>query len=321
MILAHLAAMTLALAADRIIGDPPSWPHPVRWIGSFILFIERKWNKGKYRKTKGVIHLAFALLLVLFFTGGLTWTAYRIHWAAGFFSEVVLITSALAAKSLKEAALEVAEPLEQGNLQEARKKLSWIVGRDTDELKEREIVRGTVETVAENTSDGITAPLFWAFLGGAPGIWLYKAINTGDSIVGYRIERFHDYGWAWAKMDDAVNWVPARITGWVMLLTMKNSVYSLKALFKRLPKEAKKHPSPNSGWGEAAVALLLNIKLGGMNSYQGIPSNRPLIGFGTDKLTVYHIHQSLLIMNRTIILFLLICWLGGIVYVIAVPWG
>ena len=320
--LAHLSAVTIALIADRFIGDPPNWPHPVRWIGSLIMWLERKMNKGKHRKLKGVFHLILVLFVVSIIGWGTVYIGYKIIWGLGFFIEILLITSALASKSLKVAALDVLKPLEQGDIETARTKLSWIVGRDTAHLNESEIVRGAVETVAENTSDGITAPLFWACIGGAPAIWLYKAINTGDSMVGYRNERFIDYGWASAKLDDVVNWLPARITGWLMLLSVRpTSGISRNALFRKLPVEAKKHPSPNSGWGEAAVALLLDSKLGGCNFYQGVVSNRPTIGNGNRLLRSSHIQKTIQIMNRTVYLFIVLCWIGGVVYALAITRG
>ena len=318
----HLTAMTLALMLDRIIGDPPKWPHPVRWIGSLIHFLEGRLNKGKHQKAKGIFHLIIVLAVVAAAAWSLITLAAGIHWGLGFVIEVLLMTSALASKSLKVAANDVLSPLEKGDVAQARIRLSWIVGRDTERLDEDEIVRGTIETVAENTSDGITAPLFWALIGGAPAIWFYKAINTGDSIVGYRNERFEKYGWATAKLDDAVNWIPSRITAALMLMTIKPVPAIPRAkLFQLLPAEAKKHPSPNSGWGEAAVALLLNIRLGGRNTYQGIESLRPVIGNGSVKLERRHIHQTLVIMDQTTCLFILLSWIGGIIYAFAATWS
>ncbi|TDL32978.1 cobalamin biosynthesis protein CobD [Jeotgalibacillus sp. S-D1] len=322
MLLMHVAAMTAAVMIDRVVGDPPNWPHPVRWTGSLISILEKRLNRGRHRRLKGVIHLLVTLLTVGFSTMAIVYFAYQLHWAAGFVIEVLLITSAIAQKSLKTAALEVVQPLERQDIALARKRLSWIVGRDTEHLTESQIVRGTIETVAENTSDGITAPLFWAFIGGAPAIWVYKAINTGDSIIGYRNKRFEEYGWATAKLDDAANWIPSRITGWIMLITRRPaSSLTRKKLARLLPGEAKKHPSPNSGWGEAAVALMLNIKLGGRNTYQGIVSDRPVMGVGSERLLPMHVHQAVQMMNRSVLLFMAVCWLGGIIYVFTGSWS
>lgn len=320
--LIHLAAMTAAVIMDRFVGDPPNWPHPVRWIGSFISFLEKRLNRGSHLRLKGIMHLLAVLLAVGLVAWAVVYFAYQLHWMAGFGIEVLLITSAIAQKSLKSAALEVVLPIERQDLALARKKLSWIVGRDTENLTESEIVRGTIETVAENTSDGITAPLFWALLGGAPAIWVYKAINTGDSIIGYRNQRFEKYGWATAKLDDAVNWIPSRITGWIMLGTRRPaSSLTRKKLARLLSGEAKKHPSPNSGWGEAAVALMLHIQLGGRNTYQGVVSERPVMGVGSEVLLPVHVHQAIQMMNRTVFLFMAVCWMGGIIYVFTGSWS
>ena len=147
----------------------------------------------------------------------LPWLAYQIHPFVGIIVESILISTTIAHKSLKDAALEVYDPLQKEDYTEARLKLSYIVGRDTEQLDESEIVRGTVETVAENTSDGVTAPMFWAWIGGAPFALLYRAINTCDSMVGYKNEKYSDFGWASASMDDVVNWIPSRLTGFIML--------------------------------------------------------------------------------------------------------
>ncbi|MBM7580877.1 adenosylcobinamide-phosphate synthase CbiB [Jeotgalibacillus terrae] len=316
----HAAAITIALCLDRLIGDPPTWPHPVRWIGSFIIWMERRLNKEKSQKLKGVLGASAVLAVTLLVTCAVVSAGYQFHWSAGFLLETLLITSALASKSLADAAKEVSAPLQKRDMDEARTKLSWIVGRDTEHLHESDIARGTIETVAENTSDGVTAPMFWALIFGAPGIWVYKAINTGDSIVGYRNERYHQYGWASAKLDDLANWIPARITALLMLLTKKPASGKRTALYKELPAQARKHPSPNSGWGEAAVALLLHIKLGGTNTYQGVISNRPVIGLSDRPLTVEHIEQTITIMHRAAWLFLACCWIGGMLYDFTFTW-
>ncbi|WP_227394508.1 adenosylcobinamide-phosphate synthase CbiB [Jeotgalibacillus aurantiacus] len=314
----HAAALTVALFLDRLVGDPPAWPHPVRWIGSFIIWLEKRFNKNK--KSGGVIALLIVLAVTLLITFSLVVMAWKIHWSTGFLVEVILMTSALASKSLGDAAKEVEEPLLNGDLTEARTKLSWIVGRDTANLDEGEIARGAIETVAENTSDGVTAPIFWGLLFGAPGIWMYKAINTGDSIVGYKNERYREYGWASARLDDLANWIPARVTGVMMMLVKRPVAGTTIDLLKQLPVEAKKHPSPNSGWGEAATALLLHIKLGGTNTYQGVISERPVIGQGSTPLNVRDIGQSITIMIRTAWLFLAVCWIGGVLFDLTFTW-
>ena len=214
----HVYAITLAFFLDLLIGDPPKWPHPVKWMGMLIGRLDKKLNTGPHKKRNGIIMLLTVLLLVLVITTGITYLAYQLHVIAGILVEAILISTTIAQKSLRGAGMEVYRPLVEGNMAEARLKLSYIVGRDTEKLDESEIVRGTVETVAENTSDGITAPLFWAFIGGAPLAMVYRAINTCDSMVGYKNEKYSEFGWASAKLDDVVNWIPSRITGFLMLL-------------------------------------------------------------------------------------------------------
>ena len=191
----HLASITLALLLDRIIGDPPNLPHPVRWMGSSIAFLDKALNKGEYKKMKGLVMLGFLLFMVFSITTLLVSVSYKLHPAAGIVFEGFVISTAIASKSLKEAAMAVFLPLSEGDLKESRKKLSYIVGRDTHSIEERDVIRGAVETVAENTSDGITAPLFWALIGGAPLAIVYRLINTCDSMVGYKNDTYREFGW------------------------------------------------------------------------------------------------------------------------------
>lgn len=307
----HLIAITLAILIDSMIGDPPTWPHPVKWIGSGISRLEKRLNHGKSRKMKGIVMVLVIVCVSFFMTAVLVWSFYQLHPIAGIILEGILISTTIAHKGLKDAALEVYRPLEKGNMAEARLKLSYIVGRDTDKLDEAEIVRGTVETVAENTSDGLTAPLFWGFIGGAPLAIVYRAINTCDSMVGYKNEKYESFGWASARLDDVVNWIPSRITGTLMLLGHRPKHMSRKKAWNILFRDAKKHPSPNSGWLEAAVASLLGVQLGGVNYYQGIISHRAEMGERVVALKKEHIIKTNKILDRTSLLFLLVIWLMG----------
>ncbi|WP_102272716.1 adenosylcobinamide-phosphate synthase CbiB [Cytobacillus massiliigabonensis] len=321
MITYHLFAITLACLLDRIIGDPVNWPHPVRWIGSLIYKLEKSWNKGTSRRRKGISMLLIVLLVV----GGVSLLivcfCYLVHPLAGIVAEGILISAAIAQKSLKEAALSVYAPLKKGDMEEARLKLSYIVGRDTETLDEPEIVRGAIETVAENTSDGITAPLFWALIGGAPFALMYRAINTCDSIVGYRNEKYQEFGWASARLDDTVNWIPSRITSICMLASNQPEHMNVREAWKIVWRDAKRHPSPNSGWGEAAVAAILGIQLGGINYYKGIVSNRAKMGDPLVRLEKNHILKANTIVARTVPIFLILLWVGGMLIEMACTWG
>jgi adenosylcobinamide-phosphate synthase len=315
---AHLIAIILAVIIDRIIGDPHHLPHPVKYFGKMIGYLDQKWNHGGLRKWKGLCMLVVLITIVLGITIGIVVLAHVIHPVLGVATQAVLIAAAIAQKGLKEAALEVQQPLMDNDIHTARNKLSQIVGRDTDQLNEEEIIRGTVETVAENTTDGITAPLFWAAIGGAPLALVYRLINTCDSMVGYKNAKYFDFGWASARVDDIVNWLPARLTGLVMLLVNRPSAGSFKSAWAVLRRDANKHPSPNSGWGEAAVAALLGVRLGGINYYKGKKSYRMEMGDPVNKLELKHISASIRIMQLTVIFFILILILGGLILEFAI---
>lgn len=316
----HLIAITLAFFIDAVMGDPPNWPHPVKWMGSGIAFLEKKLNRNDARKAKGVGMLLIMISSVVLLSVIIIWMSYRIHLYVGIIIEGALIATTISRRSLKEAALEVYEPLHNGDMKHARLKLSYIVGRDTEKLDEREIVRGTVETVAENTSDGVTAPLFWALIGGAPLALVYRLINTCDSMVGYKSEKYLQFGWASARLDDLVNWIPSRLTGFLMLVSNKPQQLGRKETWRILFRDAKRHPSPNSGWTEAAVAALLGIQLGGKNDYNGLISNRAKMGSAIVSLQKKHILETNHILTKTSVLFIFALWMGGILIEMAVTW-
>lgn len=320
MMVYHLTSITFAYIIDRLVGDPPHWPHPVRWMGKLIIFFEKRWNNGEWKKWKGIGMLLFILFFVFAITTLFVLIGYQIHPYVGIGVESIIISTTIAQRSLKEAALEVYYPLKKGDLVEARKKLSYIVGRDTDSLDEGEIARGAIETVAENTSDGVTAPLFWALIGGAPLAMVYRATNTCDSMVGYINERYKLFGWASAKWDDVMNWIPSRLTGMIMLLGKGTKGMSYRQAWAILSRDAKKHPSPNSGWGEAAVAGILGIQLGGINYYKGFISNRAKMGDPIYPIQAEHIIKANSILNKTVFLFLLLLWIGGMVLEFTFTW-
>jgi adenosylcobinamide-phosphate synthase len=320
MILYHLIALTCAVLIDLVVGDPPNWPHPVKWFGSLISKLENRWNKESYQKEKGILMVLTVLAVVGATSILLVVGAYWLHPLVGIAIEAILIATTIAQKGLKEAALTIYWPLERDDLEEARMKLSYIVGRDTQHLGEEEITRGAVETVAENTSDGITAPLFWALIGGAPFAMMYRAINTCDSMVGYKNERFRDFGWASARLDDIVNWIPSRLTSICMLLTNQPEFISRMRARKIVWRDAKKHPSPNSGWGEAAVAAILGVQLGGVNYYKGVISNRAKMGDPLVPLEKNHILKTNQIVAKTLPFYLLLLWTGGMMIELARTW-
>src|SRR5699024_8001275 len=277
----------------------------------------KRWNKGRYLKFKGSAMVAILIVVILSATLIILFT-YSLNLYLGLLIEAVLIWTTIAQKGLREAAREVEHPLENKDLINARKNLSYIVGRDTANLSEKEIVRGTVETVAENTTDAITAPIFWAAIGGAPLGIVYRLINTCDSMVGYKNKKYAQYGWASARLDDVVNYIPARITGLIMIISSRSKEVPMKKAWSVLRRDAHKHPSPNSGWGEAAVAAVLGVRIGGINYYEGEQSYRTEMGDAIYDLNTGHISNSITIMKRTSFLFLILMIAGGFIIEFAI---
>jgi len=307
--LSLLGLVVAAVLLDLALGDPPWLPHPVVGMGRVIARLERVWNHGPdaARRRRG----GWLVALVVGGSWALGWAllaalAWLSPWLA-LAAELGLLATTLAARGLAEAGRTVAAPLARGALAEARQALSMIVGRDTAALDEGELARGAVETVAENTVDGITAPLFWALLGGAPLALAYKAANTLDSMVGYRTPRYVDFGRASARFDDAVNWLPARLTVlalWLAAWAMPGSHRAGALAATR--REAPRHPSPNAGWPEAMVANLLGVRLGGLNHYSGRPSHRATLGTPLEPLGVAHIGRAIRHMHGGWLAFLLL---------------
>ncbi len=309
----------LAVIIDRMFGDPKRWTHPVIYIGAFISFLEKRLNKGKYLRLKGFITVCLTVCSTTFIVFALVYTAFKIHVLAWVVAEVILISLALAQKSLKEAAMLVYNALEENDMGTAREKLSWIVGRDTGHLDESEIVRGVIETVSENTSDGITAPLLYSLCFGATGAWCYKAINTLDSMIGYKNDRYQQFGFVAAKLDDIANLIPSRISGFLLLISTKSHIdQPLKMRIKNWFNDAKKHPSPNSGYLEAATAWQLGIRLGGYNRYGGKESFRAYMGQPFYKMQKHHIKAA---MKQMYICTGGILFLGGVVYAFVYTWN
>ena len=289
-----------AIVLDLILGDPRWLPHPVVYIGKAISYgekiIRRVASSPRGLKIGGTLLTISIVLGTYMFFLGIIWIAFKVHLYLGIALSIFIMSQTLAINSLYKHALAVARPLLAGDLPAARRELSMIVGRDTANLEEHDVVRGVVETVSENTVDGITAPLFYGFLGGPPLAMAYKAVNTLDSMIGYRDERYIDLGWAGARLDDLANYIPARITGLIYLLISFFTPGGFQGVWNAMREDAPKHPSPNSGISEAAVAGALQIQLGGLNYYRGIASNRALMGKPIRKLELRHIYQSLYIM-------------------------
>ncbi|MEN6390965.1 MAG: adenosylcobinamide-phosphate synthase CbiB [Syntrophomonas sp.] len=285
---------------DIVLGDPRWMPHPVVAIGRLV----QKGEKLIHRLAKSSrgLRLGGLLLSLVIVLGcyGFFWAllkgAFYINNYLGWALSILIMSQALAINSLYKHARSVSIPLKQGQLEEARAALSMIVGRDTAGLDEKEIVRGTVETVAENTVDGIIAPLFYGFIGGPPLAMAYKAVNTLDSMIGYKNEKYLYLGWAGARLDDLANFIPARLSALLFLLLAPFTPGGVSGVWLTVWRDSSRHPSPNSGIPEAATAGALRVQLGGCNYYGGVRSERPLIGQPLIILRQQHIGQSLFLM-------------------------
>jgi adenosylcobinamide-phosphate synthase len=268
-----------AVVLDLMFGDPRWLPHPVVGIGRFISRAENVLRRAVPDERLGGMILLVATVGV---TTGSAWLllrgAYLLHPLAGYLVTLLLSWTCLAAKSLHDESKLVADALTAGDLSGARHLLSRIVGRDTEQLDEPEIWRALVETVAENSSDGVIAPLLCLMIGGPILGLAYKAVNTLDSMVGYRNENYLRFGWASARCDDLVNWLPARITGLLMVLVAPLFRLSLTNAWRIMCRDGRNHASPNSGIPEAAAAGALGVQLGGINYYFGKSMVKPTIG-------------------------------------------
>ncbi|MDQ0189097.1 cobalamin biosynthesis protein CobD [Alicyclobacillus cycloheptanicus] len=296
-----------ALVLNRLIGDPKFMPHPVMLLGRFITMLERHLHPDSVafparnrtaarslrrhgitaptgtdsaigKRLPGIVLAVSTVMLA----GGATWGMIALATAVspilGALLSLWLISTTIAWKGLVEAGSNVYRCLLDKGLPDARVAVGMIVGRDTAQLSESEVIRAAVETLAENIVDAIVSPLFFACLGGAPLAMVYRAVNTLDSMVGYRNQKYIDFGWASARLDDVCNFVPARLTACFLAIAVWQSRLPVKRAWRVMRRDAAKHPSPNSGIPEAMVAGALGIALGGTNHYGGVPSVRSVMG-------------------------------------------
>jgi adenosylcobinamide-phosphate synthase len=306
------AILVAALLLDLALGDPRWLPHPVVIIGRLISALDTILSRiTSHRRCAGIL----LLLITAGSAGTATWLLIRgiwlLHPLAGFLVAAGISYTCLAARSLHRESALVADALAAGNIIEARSRLAFIVGRDTESLEEDEIWRALIETVAENTSDGIIAPLFWLTVAGPVGGMAYKAVSTLDSMVGYRSERYLRFGWASARMDDLLNFIPARLTALLMIMAAPLAGLSPKGALSITLRDRLKHPSPNSGHPEAAAAGALGVRLGGPASYNGIGSWKAYIGEPLQPLDVYAYRGMLTLMYLTTMLMAAACIAGS----------
>jgi adenosylcobinamide-phosphate synthase len=295
----------IGILLDWLIGDPAWLPHPIIGMGKTIGFLSKKLNHGKHRKAKGFLLLFLMLAVTAAVVLTLQWLCLKIHVGLYLVFNLYLIVTSLAAKTLAIEVKKVMTALKGGDIAVSRTQVGYLVGRDTSELKEKEIIRATVETTAENTIDGVLAPIFYMLIGALiPVPWLnpallvmlYKATNTLDSMVGYIQEPYKDFGYASAKFDDIVNFIPARIGSLFMLVAGMLLGYPFNDACRVFKRDRLKHKSPNSAHPESVVAGLLGIQLGGTNQYFGEVLEKPTIGEAKAPLEILDIRETITIM-------------------------
>ncbi len=301
--MSHAAILLFILVAEAALGYPRRWPHPVMAAGAMSAAVQRRWNHGPATRRRRAGEALLLLLIVV--PGGLGAAIEQLAGDGWGVAIVALVgTTGLAQRSLHDHVAAVAAPLSRGDLPRAREAVAMIVGRDTPALGEAGIATAAVESLAESFCDGVVAPAFWFLVAGLPGLFVAKAINTADSMVGHRTDELRWFGRAAARADDVVNWLPARIAGALICLAGGGGWQTMR-------RDARRHASPNGGWPEAAMAGVLGRQLGGPVRYDGEPAMRALLGSGpppdADDLV-----RALLIYRRACLLLWL--WLGIIAW-------
>ena len=300
----QITAILIGWTADKLLGDPERLPHPVVLFGKLIAAGERRLNHGKRRRMKGAA-LAVTLIAATFgATAGLIALAGMASPALRTAVEAVMIFYCLAGTTLIREVKGVFAALDVST-EQGRKQVARIVGRDTSQLTDNEIRKAALETLAENLSDGVIAPMFWLLLLGVPGMAAYKMINTLDSMIGYRTERYKRFGTAAARIDDAANYIPARLTALLMI-----AVAGKPELLKFVARNGKRHASPNSGYPEAALAGILNCRFGGGHYYFNEYFDKPFIGDNDRQLTKNDLRKAVTVntlAEATILVILTMC--------------
>ncbi|WP_105618612.1 cobalamin biosynthesis protein [Vallitalea okinawensis] len=304
--MSNLLAICIAFIIDACIGDPYWFPHPVKYVGKYIKWFERSF----YKKQKNIRYIGLLLtlttvLLSFGITALLLWISLKIHIAVFWVTNILIMWTCIAHRCLGDEARKVYKKLKEDDLEGARKQVGYLVARETDQLEEVQVCKAVIETVVENTSDGIIAPLFYIAIGGAPLGMAYKTINTLDSMVGYKNERYKEFGYVSAKLDDFANYIPARLTGILMVVASFFLKMDYRQAFKILKRDRRNHASPNAGYPESATAGALGIQLGGDNVYFGKVVSKPTIGDDKQPVVKRHIKDSIYLMTGSTVLFII----------------
>ena len=284
--------LVVGLILDRTLGDPVWLPHPVAGFGRLIALGERRLNKGRHRVLKGGVLAVGLVAAVAAGVWGLLWWLRSITPVYWFAAASVLIFYSLAGTTLIREVREVFRAVDR-SLDEGRRQVARIVGRDTAGLSADEIRTAALETLAENLNDGVVAPLFWLAVGGVPGMVAYKMVNTLDSMIGYRTERYAEFGQVAARLDDVAGWIPARLTALLMIAVVRRP-----GLWSFVKRFGRAHASPNSGWPEAALAGILDCRFGGAHDYFGQRVEKPYIGTHERPLTLLDMERAVKVNRR-----------------------
>ena len=309
----HLIAFTLAFFLDQMIGDPHQLPHPIRYIGNLITKLQYKLYPKEREQAKerrrGTYLVILVVTIVTAMVGAFYLGSYALHPIIGIVVESILTFYIFATKSLKDESMKVYDRLKTGTLEEARKAVSMIVGRDTTFLDEKGVAKAAIETVAENASDGVIAPMFYAAIGGPVLGYFYKAVNTMDSMIGYKNDKYMHFGRVAAKLDDVMNYVPARLSAWLMIIVayLSGKAYSGKRAYFVYKRDRRKHASPNAAQTEAACAGALGIQLAGDAYYFGKLVKKEYLGDSIRAVEYEDIRRINVLMYKMSYLFLVIC--------------
>ena len=311
----HITAMLAGFLMDLLFGDPYWLPHPIRLIGNWISFLEKRLLGSKREEThrapgqekrRGMILVLAVLSSTVFVTAVLLLGAYRLHPYLGVVIESIMTYQILATKCLKVESMKVYQELKKGDIAASRKAVSMIVGRDTECLDETGVAKAAIETVAENTSDGVIAPMIYTAIGGPILGFFYKAVNTMDSMVGYKNEKYQYFGSAAAKFDDVVNYIPARLSAWLMILASAITHMDWKNAKKIFLRDRYNHKSPNSAQTESVMAGALDVQLAGDAWYFGKLCKKPTIGDAIREIEPEDIRRSHTLLYMTAVLALVV---------------
>ena len=321
----HIAAMLAGFLMDLLLGDPYWLPHPIRLIGNWISFLEKrllgskteeKHTTPEQEKRRGMLLVLAVLSSTVFVTAVLLLGAYRLHPYLGAVIESIMTYQILATKCLKVESMKVYQELKKGDIAASRKAVSMIVGRDAECLDETGVAKAAIETVAENTSDGVIAPMIFTAIGGPILGFFYKAVNTMDSMVGYKNEKYQYFGTAAAKFDDVVNYIPARLSACLMILASAITHMDWKNAKKIFLRDRYNHKSPNSAQTESVMAGALDVQLAGDAWYFGKLCKKPTIGDAIREIEPEDIRRTNRLMNRTAWICEILCL--GILIAVAV---